>query len=295
MGQSPRHRLSAALLAALFAGCAAPPVTLPRTERHTLHASETGRNYRIEIALPDAPPPAGGYPVLYVLDGNASFATATQLTRALRGLDPAVVVGIGYDTDALFDMDARNEDYTPPAPGLPSQDSRGRREGGADRLLDAIEHRIQPMIAARLAINPRRQALFGHSYGGLFTLHALYTRPALFSHYIAASPSLWWHDRYLQTKLQAYAGQKSPRASVMITVGALEQADAARVGVERAGRLAERAMVDNAQAAANTLAALHSLTVRFEASANEDHIGNLYASLLRAVPFALSSTRDTAR
>ena len=32
----------------------------------------------------------------------------------------------------------------------------------------------------------------GHSLGGLFVLHALYTRPAAFQSYLAASPSLWW-------------------------------------------------------------------------------------------------------
>ncbi|HCE8339908.1 TPA: ferric enterobactin esterase PfeE, partial [Pseudomonas aeruginosa] len=36
--------------------------------------------------------------------------------------------------------------------------------------------------------------LWGHSYGGLLVLHALFTRPGEFARYAAASPSLWWRD-----------------------------------------------------------------------------------------------------
>jgi len=37
----------------------------------------------------------------------------------------------------------------------------------------------------------------GHSYGGLFALHALLRRPQFFSRYAAAAPSLWWQDGFI--------------------------------------------------------------------------------------------------
>ena len=39
--------------------------------------------------------------------------------------------------------------------------------------------------------------LVGHSYGGLFALHALVTRPDVFDAYIAISPSLHWNNQAL--------------------------------------------------------------------------------------------------
>ncbi len=53
---------------------------------------------------------------------------------------------------------------------------------------------MRPLLAAQLALDARHQTLWGHSYGGLAVLHALFTRPGMFSDYAAASPSLWWRD-----------------------------------------------------------------------------------------------------
>lgn len=64
--------------------------------------------------------------------------------------------------------------------------------GGAAAFLDVIERRIKPEVERRARIDTRQQALWGHSLGGLFVLNALYTRPAAFQSYLAASPSLWW-------------------------------------------------------------------------------------------------------
>ena len=36
-----------------------------------------------------------------------------------------------------------------------------------------------------------------HSYGGVFVLHALFTRPAAFTVYAAADPSLWWGEGHM--------------------------------------------------------------------------------------------------
>ena len=70
-------------------------------------------------------------------------------------------------------------------------------------------------------------ALLGHSYGGLATLHALFTRPHLFASWIAISPSVWWEDgRVLQSEadsfLRALPGSGlSPR--LFMATGELEE------------------------------------------------------------------------
>src|SRR3546814_16304406 len=47
------------------------PVQLPHSSQRDLHSQRTGKDYRIFVSEPRHAPPPGGYPVLYVLDGNA--------------------------------------------------------------------------------------------------------------------------------------------------------------------------------------------------------------------------------
>ena len=76
--------------------------------------------------------------------------------------------------------------------------ARGRQNGGAPDLLHFIATQIRPRVAQLAPTNPAQQTLWGHSYGALFVLYTLFERPELFSHYIAADPSLWWHNGLMQ-------------------------------------------------------------------------------------------------
>ncbi|WP_258286092.1 alpha/beta hydrolase-fold protein, partial [Escherichia coli] len=62
------------------------------------------------------------------------------------------------------------------------------RTGGADAFLHFVTTTLRSAVAQRCRVDPARQALFGHSFGGLFVLYALAHRPDAFSHWIAASP-----------------------------------------------------------------------------------------------------------
>ena len=149
----PRRALLGLGAALALPGCAlrptlenAPPVALPDTRQIDLAAG--GHTHRIMLAVPPAPPPAQGWPVLYVLDGDLLFAPTAQLMRNRFARGPgvptqgAVVVGLGYAGGQVLDLDARTYDYTPPAPG-PATDERGRREGGADAFLDFIDATVR--------------------------------------------------------------------------------------------------------------------------------------------------------
>ena len=73
---------------------AAPPVALPSTRQIDLAAGPGGPLHRIMLAVPPGPPPAGGYPVLYVLDGNLLFAMAIvgAPSLAIAALSAAAMV-----------------------------------------------------------------------------------------------------------------------------------------------------------------------------------------------------------
>lgn len=178
---------------------------IPGTTQWTMHARNTGREYRLFISVPATPPPEKGYPVLYALDGNASFGSLTEAMRLQgrppRGFQPSLIVSIGYDSDEPIVTNRRFYDYTEPTDHavLPTRPdgSPWPETGGADAFLDFIENELKPAIERRYPIDRERQSLFGHSLGGLFALHVLVAKPYAFHNYIAGSPSIWWNNHRL--------------------------------------------------------------------------------------------------
>lgn len=280
---------------------------LPGTERFGIR-SPYGRNYELFVAHPVGPPPSpAGYPVMYVLDANAVFGTAAEIIglRSRRpeasGVVPAVLVGIGYPVEGPFDLDRRAFDYTPPADpsGLPPRpdNSAWPPVGGADEFLDFIVAGVRPAIQQMFPVDMRRQALFGHSLGGLFALHALFNQTAAFSHYVAASPSIWWYRSALRNDEAEFTRRvalSQTDARLLVTVGDQEQelTRSERAAPEsniRAEWKARNRMVDNARELAGRMTRLQfrGLQTDFVAFEGEDHTSVIPASLARAVSFAL--------
>ena len=183
----------------------------------TLDSADGQRHYEVWLGKPDRAVPAAGYPVLYMLDGNAALGALKPADlRALnRGAGP-VLVAVGYAGSKRIDRDSRTLDYTPgprgsdPLTHLPS--------GGADAFLDLLEQRIKPAVAQRLVVDSQRQTLWGHSYGGLLVLDALLTRPHSFQHYAAASPSLWWWGPQRMAAALAEFGARLPGQSTSLVL-----------------------------------------------------------------------------
>jgi predicted alpha/beta superfamily hydrolase len=189
-------RILIAFLSALLLGGVTPsqaePVTLDGTEQWTMTNAQ-GHEYRIMISLPEGDVPTAGYPVIYLLDGNAYFPAFHAAKRAQARLRGAVLVAIGYPSSTPLDFVRRAFDMSPPAP----QDRNTPPQGGQDVFLDFIETRLMPKVAQQFKINPDQRSLVGHSFGGMLGVYALFTRPLLFQHVVAVSPSLWWQDKYL--------------------------------------------------------------------------------------------------
>lgn len=163
------------------------------------YAAANGK-YRILLCVPKAVPKDGGYSVLYLLDGDAAFAALS--VEQLAAVPNLVVAAIGYDGDKAFDVKARSRDYTPPHLGqtAPEPDplQPERLVGGAPQFLDYLTGGIREVVEAGIEVEATKRTLWGHSFGGLFTLYALFTRPGTFDRYVAVSPSLWWGNGALQ-------------------------------------------------------------------------------------------------
>jgi predicted alpha/beta superfamily hydrolase len=260
--------------------------------------SATGRRYQIFTARPAQPAPPEGYPVVYVLDANIMFGTMVDAARAFTRRPygkPVLVIGIGYPVD----LEAAKERAFDLTPSVTAQPAAGAGTGGAEAFLEFIERELKPDVAAKFAVDRGNETLFGHSYGGLFTLYALLNQPAAFDTFVAASPSIWYENRLLQkttvrgrlgAKLQAT--QAVPR--VLITAGEFEQKADPELPVMTRDRgstpemLAQRAQVDNAREFAAFLAGLPGVKSEFFLFAGEDHGSVIPGAISRAVRFALA-------
>jgi len=178
------------------------------------------------------------FPPSYIVDGNALFLTATEVAwrRAASShfTGGGVIVAVGYPLKQgkLYDAQRRSLDLTPPG-ATPIEGY-----GGADEFLDFIQGPVRSAVQEHLPkISFSREALYGHSYGGLFALHALFTRPKAFDCYIASSPSIWWNSRCILHEAKKFLEKKEKKAhledvpesayqktpSLMLSVGGLEQ------------------------------------------------------------------------
>lgn len=197
-----------------------------RFEEFRLASADGARRYRVRIAVPKRAAPAQGYPVAYLLDGNAALMELDEpllASLAAGGSAPAIVM-IGYDSDLRIDPEARAFDYTPArrADGAPEFDevAAERRSGGADAFLQLFETAIKPQVEQRVRIDHDRQTLWGHSYGGLLVLHALFTRPQLFNNYVAVDPSLWWGEGFvLKEAERGMAGVEAAAPHLLVIAG----------------------------------------------------------------------------
>lgn len=163
-------------------------------EPHTTHGLddrlvdlEDGNRYRLFRAIPKSAPPPGGWPVLWLTDGNAFFDRIPD--DLLARFPELMVVGVGYDTDLPFLSEARAYDYTPP-PERPDPKQPERMVGGADIFLDRITGPLRRLAEDGMTISAERRTLAGHSYGGLFAIYAR-GQDSGFTRFCAASPSFW--------------------------------------------------------------------------------------------------------
>lgn len=262
------------------------PVELPHT--HSLpFTAPGGAQYRLLVAIPPEPAPPGGFPVLVLVDGDALFPAALSAARLqgarpeVTGVGPAIILGIGYPGAAPFDAERRRQDLLP-------------GDGGADRFLDLIEGEILAQVERIAPLDRARLSLAGHSFGGLFALHALFTRPGLFRSHVAGSPSIWWDDRAILATREQFL--RSPVAAtpprLLITAGGEEQSGDERRDPQRAARLRMARMLDNAAEMAEALKSSGRVGCEYVVFAGENHISVLPAMLSRAVAFTLGE-RET--
>ena len=169
------------------------------------------------------------YPVLYMTDGQAQLAhTASTIEFLSRnGRMPELIVVAITNTD-------RTRDLTPTNASMPREDGGETKfptSGGADKFLKFIETELIPKIEGSYRTQPYR-IFAGHSFGGLFALHAFLTRPDAFNAYIAVSPSMHWDNHLLSRRAEEFfKDRKELRKTVYLTLA--DEGGEMRVGFDR--------------------------------------------------------------
>lgn len=300
-------------------------VSIPNTRRMEFVSNVNGHRYAINVALPMESPPQKGYHVLYVLDGDWYFASAVE---AVRMLDLAkapgtVVVGIGYPSDSAYYQSVltrrgpvpsslthlpasqaallleRTYDLTLPASnevlavqsptGTPEQKSEN--VGGLNNFLKVIETEVKPRVAAFIPVDAGSQSLFGHSFGGLAALHALFVEPTAFQAFIISSPSIWWSNKEVLLDEKRFSDavvSGSIHARVLVTVGGRENAPI----VAKSWR-AQARMVEDGRELVSRLKALRGspdfVIEDYAVFDKEDHVSAPWSALARGIPFSFGA------
>lgn len=166
------------------------------------------------------------YPIAVLLDGDFYFPTLAPLVKQyeLTGLlPPIILVSIGYGS--IMEMDSlRTRDYLYPK-ALAADEVN--LSGGAENFLHFINTELLPLIDKRYRTKQIDRTILGHSFGGYFTLYALLQqverKKPIFQHVVSASPTLWYHDYYLNRLPSSLNDHPlSDSLSVFITAGGLE-------------------------------------------------------------------------
>lgn len=215
-------------------------------QTHDMTVDEA-HQYRIFIAVPKTSAPAAGYPVLYMLDGNAQFPLAVNSYKTENGNAP-LIIAIGYQSELAYITELRTRDYTPY-----SDDPDFAQGGKADAFYQFIQQQLKPWIEQHYSVNKTKQTLSGHSFGGLFTLYTLFNHPEAFQHYVANSPSIWWGNGIVLPQREQLL-IVNPE-SITISVGGYEENPKSRKPLtpEREKQLAKRSQVTKARAVAEQL------------------------------------------
>jgi len=252
---------------------------LPGAVQYDFTSRITGRPYRLTITPPVNRNPSRLYPALYVLDGTVWFATSSEVATVFGATGQTAtgyVVALGYQTeDVMAAGELRSLDLTPFRSPNPAY---ANVTGGGDAFLRAIYEEVQPFVLSHFRVDSTRQAIWGHSIGGLLVLRSMYRNPGRFSTYLIASPTI---NKAVLADEPAFlnrVGRSQMALRVLITAGGGEQPP---------GKPLAYRVIDDASSLADRLrAGAPQLSVERTVFPGEGHLTAGLLSLIRSVEFA---------
>jgi predicted alpha/beta superfamily hydrolase len=196
---------------------------MPDTEVRQLKSSATGRDYDIYVRFPEeyAQDQGKKYPVLYVLDGQWDFKLLDSIYGGLhydRFVPEMIIIGITYSGEDADYGALRAMDYTTvPDAFIPGS-------GDAPRFFAFLKEQLIPFVESNYRADPSHRVLMGSSFGGIFTLYAMFTEPTLFNGYVVGSPAVTYGRRFAFQQEADYAeDHKDLPVRLFLSVGEIEE------------------------------------------------------------------------
>jgi predicted alpha/beta superfamily hydrolase len=208
----------------LGAQTAPPGDPVPAHDTFTVASRALGEARPINVYTPpgyhDAL--AARFPVLYMPDGGIDedfphVVKTVDSLIALGAIRPVIVVGIPNTQ--------RRRDLTGPT-RVGADSAIAPRVGGSAAFRRFVGEELVPVIEARYRVTDER-AIVGESLAGLFVLETFLDEPALFRHYVALDPSVWWNGGAVVDSAPARlaAAPSAPRTLFLATSNVAEIAE----------------------------------------------------------------------
>lgn len=156
-----------------------------RTRAFEIESEALSETREIMVRTPPYYKDGQRYPVVYVLDGEGNFEFVASYLDYLSDNEvyPQMIVTGVRNVN-------RNRDY------VPREDANFADTGGADAFLEFVKDEWVEEVEREYPASGER-IIVGHSFGGVFALHAFFKEPDLFDANIALGTSAWIGDRVL--------------------------------------------------------------------------------------------------
>ena len=175
------------------------------------------------------------YPVLLVLDGDASFGLATSVMSYInlganfgmgKNIPEMIVVSIGYERGGIPWLLTRVRDFTPttdPTFNYNNPNFHIPASGLAEQFYKFILEELFPALHEKYRIDPALNVLATHSMGGVFAAYTMFHQKQTFQKIIMACPFVGWDNRVVFKMQEEYAKKnKQLKTDVFISVTSME-------------------------------------------------------------------------
>ena len=188
--------------------------SIPTYDTLTISSKAIGEVRRINVHVPRTYDGSGStrFPVLYMPDGGIDedfphVVNTVDSLIALGEIRPVIVVGVP-NTERRRDLTGPTSVHTDSAIAPHVGGSAAFRQFFRDELMPTIDRRYR---------TTSESSIIGESLAGLFIVETFLREPALFDHYIAFDPSLWWNhgalvDSALPLLRAAWTGRVTHRS-----------------------------------------------------------------------------------
>jgi predicted alpha/beta superfamily hydrolase len=180
-----------------------------------------GESRPVNVHVPARYRPSEPLPVLYMPDGGMDedfphVVRAVDSLIASGTIRPVIIVGVPNTQ--------RRRDLTGPTT-VKSDSAIAPVVGGSATFRRFLRDELIPEIERRYRTT-RERAIVGESLAGLFVVETFLNDPALFTHYVALDPSLWWNKGALVESATAKIAAFGPAPRSLYLASSVEPSTA---------------------------------------------------------------------